>query len=70
MRSPNPTDHMSALAKVKYAAKGSVIDVIKSQNIRGNRWYKVDVLTLKGNYLGEGWIDSTALLSQKLKSWQ
>ena len=56
----DPTDALKAIGRIRYLSSGSIVKVIESRDKRGIPWYWVQS---NGVY---GWINSTALLGQRL----
>lgn len=70
MPSHSPADPITDLQKMKQIPKGGAFKVLVTFNKRGNLWYKVVAFYQRKRQIGTGWINSTALLSQKLKAYK
>ncbi len=70
MPSHSPADPLKNLQKIKQIPKGGVFMVLEKVKKRGNPWYRVLAFDQRKNRIGTGWINSTALLSQKLKAYK
>jgi hypothetical protein len=57
-----PADPMAAIAAIRHLNSGDAFTVINVRTHRNTPWYRVRT------DLGEGWINSTALLGQELKA--
>ena len=68
MPSYNPIDLEAAIKKMKEIPEGGSIKVQKTVSKNGKPWYKVIAYDQRKKRIGEGWINSTALLGQKLKA--
>ncbi|MFH2032175.1 MAG: SH3 domain-containing protein [Bacteroidota bacterium] len=67
MPSLNPDDPIAALEQIKQIPKGGEFKVLEMVNKNNNPWYKVIAFNQSKSRIGTGWINSTALLSQKLE---
>lgn len=70
MPSHSPADPIAALQKMKQIPKGGAFKVLDTFNKRGNPWYRVIAFDQRKKQIGTGWINSTALLGQKLKVYK
>ena len=61
----NPTNPELALKKMVELPPNSIINILKVERKNNSPWYNVDAIN-KNNRIGTGWINSTALLGQKL----
>ncbi|PRP98558.1 hypothetical protein [Enhygromyxa salina] len=61
MPSPDPADPMAALAQVVMVPAKSLVEVRSVSEVKGSRWYAVNVNKSRG------WFNSTALIGQDLK---
>ena len=62
----NPKNPALAIRQMKYLPWESQIKILKKKNLNGRIWYRVSATSRNGIQLGSGWINSTALLGQKL----
>ena len=58
---------ISDINLIKYIPVSGYFKVISKKIKTSNPWYKVDAYQKDGIYIGEGWINSIALIGQKLK---
>lgn len=65
-----PENPMEALERVKYIMPGNMIAIQRVSEQYHIPWYEVIVTNPDGNYLGSGWINSTALVGQSLQKIQ
>ena len=70
MPSHSPADPIAALQKMKPIPKGGAFKVLNRFNKRGNPWYRVIAFDQRKKQIGTGWINSTALLGQELKTYK
>lgn len=68
MPSYSPVDITAAMKKMKEIPVGGSIKIQKAVSNNGKPWYKVIAYDQRKKRIGMGWINSTALLGQKLKS--
>jgi hypothetical protein len=68
MPSHSPADPLAALQQMKQIPKGGLFKVLETVKKRGSPWYKVVARDQMKSPIGEGWINSTALLGQELKA--
>lgn len=61
----SPSDPMTALENVKYIQEGDLIKIISVSKKDNQPWYKVEAIN-NNQAIGEGWINSTALIGQQL----
>lgn len=61
-----PTDPLSALGRKVDIASLSTIAIRDMRDKDGYPWYRVDAYDPGGSYIGEGWINSVALMGQNL----
>lgn len=61
----SPSDPMTALENVKYLQEGDLIKIISIRKKDNQPWYKVEAIN-NNQVVGEGWINSTALIGQQL----
>jgi hypothetical protein len=66
MPSPNPSDPIAALEKAKKISAGGGFKVINVKVQAGKPWYQVTLINTSTGRTVEGWINSTALIGQKL----
>lgn len=59
---------MTEIKEMKYIPAGYVIEIVDSSDVHGTPWYEVVVWDAERNRRGSGWINSDALISQKLES--
>lgn len=66
-----PSDPLAAIAQMKRLPPSSLILVAEVRNNRDRPWYRVVASEPGGRPLGEGWINSAALIGQELRatSW-
>lgn len=64
----NPADPMKAISETHYIPEGYVIKILSASKMHGNPWYKVEVMNRVGVRVGSGWVNSIALLGQKLEA--
>ncbi|HEY0714857.1 MAG TPA: hypothetical protein VGF45_19405 [Polyangia bacterium] len=62
-----PADPMQAIAHIKQIPPGGVILIRERRDRRGTLWYQAKAHTPTGAPIGEGWINSTALLGQNIQ---
>lgn len=62
-----PADPIAAIAKLKKLPPGSVITVLSIRIKVNSPWYKVKAKSATGLSIGEGWINSIALIGQDIK---
>jgi len=62
----SPSDPMESLENVKYIQEGGLIKIILIRKKDNQPWYKVEVIN-NNQVIGEGWINSTALIEQHLR---
>ena len=68
MPSPNPPNPLAALKQMKYIPAGGSFEVLDKWGKKGGPWYRVRASYASGGVIGAGWINSAALLGQKLKA--
>ena len=68
MPSNSPADPIAAIQQMKQIPQGGGFKVIEVYKEKTNPWYKVIGFDQRSKHLGTGWINSTALLGQKLKA--
>lgn len=68
MPSHSPADPITAIQQMKQIPQGGGFKVIEVYKEKTNPWYKVITFDQGTAQLGTGWINSTALLGQKLKA--
>jgi hypothetical protein len=61
-----PSDAMAAIDKMKELVSGSRITILSIKEKNGTPWYEVNATDQKGNVIGKGWINSTALIGQEI----
>lgn len=66
MPSPDPNEPLQALADVRQLQPGFKILVLESTQQSSGKWYRVKASNNASGSVGEGWINGTALLGQKL----
>ncbi len=62
----DPSDPIAAINKMKELVAGSRITILVTKDKNGTPWYEVNATDKKGNKIGKGWINSTALIGQKI----
>lgn len=62
-----PENPIEALERVKYILPGNQITILRVSEQYHIPWYEVIVTNPDGNYLGSGWVNSTALVGQTLQ---
>ncbi len=62
----NPGNPALAMRQVRYIQREGQIKILKKKNVNGTMWYRVSAKTNNGTRIGNGWINSIALLGQKL----
>ena len=62
----SPGDPLTALNEVKTIPKTGAFKVLEFFSKKGTRWYKVEAFDSNMKDMGTGWINSTALVGQKL----
>lgn len=70
MPSHSPSNPIKSLNKIKQIQKGGAFKVLETFKKRGNPWYRVVAFDQRKKKIGTGWINSTALLGQKLKTYK
>ena len=68
MPSHSPADPIAAIQQMKQIPQGGKFKVIEVYKEKTNPWYKVIAFDQRTEQLGTGWINSTALLGQKLEA--
>ena len=63
----DPPDPLEALKHVKYITGGGTIKITEVAREGGTPWYRVEAKSANGRRMGNGWVNSTALLRQKLE---
>ena len=61
-----PLDPLAAVARVKPVPVGGTITVREVRVKGGNPWYRVLALSPHAQEIGEGWVNSIALISQEI----
>lgn len=59
---------MNEIKEMKYIPAGYMIEILGRSDVEGTPWYEVVVWDAERNRHGSGWINSDALISQKLES--
>jgi len=67
MPAHSPIDIFAALLKVKYIPKGGGFKVLDTFDKKSNPWYRVNAFDQRKKQIGEGWINSLALLGKTLR---
>jgi hypothetical protein len=62
-----PADPTNAITKMKKLPPGSVITVLSIRKKANSPWYQVKAKSAAGQSIGEGWINSIALIGQDIK---
>lgn len=62
----DPSDPIAAINKMKELVAGSRITILATKDKNGTPWYEVSATDKNGNKIGNGWINSTALIGQKM----
>lgn len=70
MPSHSPTDPIGALNHVKTIPRGGMFKVYETFKKNGTPWYRVVAITKTKKRIGEGWINSTALIGQQLELYK
>lgn len=68
MPSHSPADPMAAMQQMKYIPQGGGFTVLEVYNKERSPWYKVIAFDQRTERIGAGWINSTALLGQRLRA--
>lgn len=63
----SPSDPMSATENTTYLQESDRIHILSKKEKNDQPWYKVEALKDNGEKIAQGWINSTALINQKLK---
>jgi len=66
----NPSDPLSAAEKMKNIPAGGAFKISGIEMKNGNPWYKVAAIGVDNKPIGQGYINSGALLGQDLKSFK
>jgi len=66
----SPADPMAALQQMKRIPKGGIFKVLEADKKEGTPWYRVVAFDQRNKRIGTGWINSTALLGQRLKVYK
>ncbi len=66
----SPADPIAALKQMKQIPNGGVFKVLETVKKKGNPWYRVVAFDQRNKRIGTGWINSTALLGQRLKVYK
>ncbi|MCX6321518.1 MAG: hypothetical protein NTX93_06920 [Bacteroidia bacterium] len=61
-----PADPLAAMNDIKYLPPGSRIRILSIQENNNVRWYKVQAMSKSGTSIGNGWINSIALIGQEI----
>ena len=69
MSSHSPADPTAALQKMKQIPEDGGFKVLDTFNKKGNPWYRVRAFDQRKKQIGTGWINSTALFGQQLKTY-
>jgi hypothetical protein len=69
MPSHSPADPIAAIQNMKQIPKGGAFKVLDTFGKRGNPWYRVTAFDQRKKQIGIGWINSTALIGQKLNGY-
>lgn len=65
----SPSDPVAALNKIKQIPQNGNFKVLDKFNKRSLVWYQVVAYDKRNSKIGNGWINSTALIGQKLKAY-
>lgn len=65
--SPAPKDPLAAIARMRDMPSGSKISIRRSAKVKGGLWYRVIATNRDGQRIGSGWVNSIALVGQKLR---
>ncbi|TSA34534.1 MAG: hypothetical protein D4R64_11695 [Porphyromonadaceae bacterium] len=68
MPSHSPADPISALEQMKDIPQGGGFKVLEVYKGKTNPWYRVTAFNQNNEGIGTGWINSTALIGQKLEA--
>ncbi|MEA3347749.1 MAG: hypothetical protein U9Q39_01675 [Pseudomonadota bacterium] len=63
----DPANPMEAISKMKRIPKSGGFEVFDKASKNGTPWFKVRAFDRRGDFIGDGWINSIALLGQQLK---
>lgn len=66
----SPADPMAAMQQVKSIPVGGRIKITDRVDKDGSPWYGVSAYGQQGKEVGTGWINSTALVGQKLEGYR
>ena len=70
MPSHNPANPIAAIQQMKQIPKGGGFKVLEIVKKKANPWYRVTAFDQRGTQMGTGWINSTALLGQKIEAYK
>jgi hypothetical protein len=62
-----PADPMAAIALIQQIPSGGAIQIHELRNRGGTPWYRATAYGAAGESIGDGWINSTALIGQDLQ---
>ena len=62
-----PSDPMGAIVRIRQIPSGGTIVILQQRDRRGTLWYQATGYSPSGSRIGEGWINSTALLGQDIQ---
>lgn len=62
-----PKDPLNAMEKVIYLKTNTRINILSISRIHLNPWYEVSAKNKMGDFIGKGWINSTALMRQNIE---
>ena len=66
MPAVNPRNPIDALKRAKNMPPGTTIKILEKTKVRATPWYRVVIVDIVGAVRDKGWVNSTALLGQKL----
>jgi hypothetical protein len=65
----HPSDPLAAIAALTRVPAGTIITIARvDRSDKANPWYLVKARSVSGAMLGEGWINSDALIGQEIKT--
>lgn len=63
----SPKSPLASLEKLIYLPPGGRIKILSREAIKGSPWYWVSANSSQHGYIGKHWVNSTALIGQRLK---
>lgn len=67
MHEHSPANPIAGLRNTRFVSPGNVLRILDRQMVAGNMWYWVAASSSTSERMGNGWVNSTALLGQKLE---